>query len=79
MANWKHLLKKTAKNLLPVNAVRKFRAKQDLQRIQEMAAHRRIPYERGAFPDGINLTGCFRLKTGLGQGCRLTAAVLRNV
>ena len=78
MANWKHLLKKTAKNLLPVNAVRKIRAKQDLQRIREMAAHRRVPYERGAFPDGINLTGCIRLKTGLGQGCRLTAAVLRD-
>ena len=78
MGNWKRLLKKTMKDLLPVNTVRKLRARRNERRIREMAACRRIPFDRTAFPEGVNLIGCIRLKTGLGQGCRLTAAVLQE-
>ena len=72
MGNWKYKLKKIAKDILPVNTVRKIRAGKNRRLIQKMAAHRRIPYDGDAFREGINLIGCFRLKTGLGQGCRLT-------
>ena len=78
MGNWKYKLKKIAKDILPVNTVRKIRAGKNRRLIQKMAAHRRIPYDGDAFREGINLIGCFRLKTGLGQGCRLTAAVLQK-
>lgn len=39
---------------------------------------RRIPYEKGAYPAGINLIGCIRAEIGLGQSCRLLANELEH-
>ena len=38
----------------------------------------RLPYERGAYPQGINLFGHLRAEMGLGQGARLTAYALKE-
>ena len=76
--NLKNRARQLAKSVLPVNTIRKVRAGQDRKLIREMAAHRRVPFDRNAFPEGVNLIGCIRLKTGLGQGCRLTAKVLKD-
>jgi glycosyltransferase involved in cell wall biosynthesis len=36
------------------------------------------PFKRNIYPDGINLIGTIKAVTGLGQGCRLLAAILKN-
>lgn len=38
----------------------------------------KVPFERQAYPDGINLIGLVRAEMGLGQGCRLMAAMIEH-
>ena len=78
LKSWKTVLKRAAKNILPVNIVRKLIAVRKRMYIRQMELEVKKPYEKGAFPIGVNLIGCFRLKTGLGQGCRLTAAAFHD-
>lgn len=37
-----------------------------------------IPYEKGTYPQGVNLIGCIRAEIGLGQSCRLLANELEH-
>lgn len=45
---------------------------------KEMNLLRFEPFKRNFYPDGINLIGTIQAATGLGQGCRLLAAILQN-
>lgn len=38
----------------------------------------KLPYEKGAFPFGVNLVGFIKAQMGLGQGCRLIASALEK-
>ncbi|MCI8443197.1 MAG: glycosyltransferase family 4 protein [Provencibacterium sp.] len=49
-----------------------------LYRVVVPEGRERLPYEPGAYPQGINLFGHLRAEMGLGQGARLTAYALRE-
>ena len=38
----------------------------------------RLPYDKGAYPFGINLIGYIKAQMGLGQGCRLMASAIET-
>lgn len=41
-------------------------------------ASEKLPYVKGAFPEGVNLVGFIKAQMGLGQGCRLMASALEK-
>lgn len=46
--------------------------------LEKMISKGKIPFERGAYPDGINLIGLVRAEMGLGQSCRLLASMIEH-
>ena len=46
--------------------------------LNNMISKGKQPFERGAYPDGINLIGLVRAEMGLGQSCRLLAAMIEH-
>jgi glycosyltransferase involved in cell wall biosynthesis len=74
------MIKQTIKNLIKaslpagaMNAYRSFKALLGRKYISRMGAEPKIPFDKTAFPRGINLFGSFSQNSGLGQGCRLLA------
>ncbi len=66
-------LKIIIKKIVPIGILRRTRTCLNQGDIDAFAREKNIPYEKGAYPYGINLIGSFRLETGLGQSVRLYA------
>ncbi|MCL1883470.1 MAG: glycosyltransferase family 4 protein [Defluviitaleaceae bacterium] len=62
--------------LLPIEVLRKIKKRVVNNAAAKMNAHEQLPFERRAFPDGVNLVGYVRGEIGLGQSCRLVAGGL---
>ncbi len=78
--NGNQLILKTAEQLKPM--LKKIFPQKMLQKVknifmernyQRMVRKGRRPFDRQAYPDGINLIGLVRAEMGLGQSCRLLA------
>ncbi|MGN0838690.1 MAG: glycosyltransferase family 4 protein [Pyramidobacter sp.] len=61
-----------------MNAYRGFRAQLGRKYIFRMSAEPKVPFDKTAFPRGINLFGSFSQDSGLGQGCRLLAGEIER-
>ncbi len=81
--NGNQIILKTAERLKPI--LKKIFPRKLLQRSKQalveknyrrMVEKGRKPFERQAFPDGVNLIGLVRAEMGLGQSCRLLAREL---
>ena len=62
--------------LLPVAWLRKIKARMIRRNLSGLEQLQLVPYEKGRYPEGINLLGGIRAETGLGQSCRLVAEEL---
>ena len=51
---------------------------QERSLIKSLKNNNILPYEKGAYPQGVNLIGCIRAEIGLGQSCRLLANELEH-
>ena len=72
-------LKPAIKKAVPPGVIRAGKALVVKQIQQQMLKNPKIPYERGAYPDGINLIGPVDASTGLGQSFRLVERVIRGM
>jgi glycosyltransferase involved in cell wall biosynthesis len=71
------ILKPILVKLFPIELLRK--VKKGI--VRKMSADMNtsiLPFDRNMYPDGINLIGAIRNKTGLGESCRLVAKALRQ-
>lgn len=66
-------LKDNIKALIPMNTIRNLRAVRNARSIRHMADIPRIPFDKTAYPEGINMIGCFTQDSGLGESCRIVA------
>lgn len=75
--NFVYKCKPVLLKILPISwlrAVKKQIIKRNLEKISQLKYE---PYQKGKYPDGINLIGNIRAETGLGQSCRLLAKELK--
>ncbi len=64
--------------ILPKSYLRNIKKKMIESAINENSAENRVPFDRHAFPAGVNLIGYIRSQMGLGEGCRLIAGALNK-
>lgn len=69
-------VKEAIKKVVPVNMLRWYRDKVNQFRLNQMGKIEKVPFDKEAFPMGINLVGSFSHDSGLGQSCRLVAKEL---
>lgn len=63
------------KNIVPVFARQALKKRLLKKRIHKFITEK-VPFKEGIFEDGINLIGCIKSFSGLGQSCRLLAQML---
>lgn len=71
-------VKSTIKKLLPTPAVEAIKNTLHEQQLRKLSRVKKNPYQPGAYPDGVNLTGFIRAEMGLGESCRRLAAALKH-
>lgn len=71
---WKFILFR----VFPVSWLRKVKGRMIAGNFRKLNSEKRQPYQKGAYPIGVNLIGSIRAETGLGQSCRLLANVLKH-
>lgn len=69
-------LKPVLKKIFPQKLLQKVKQRFVERNYNQMINRGRRPFDRSAYPDGINLIGLVRAEMGLGQSCRLLASAL---
>lgn len=63
--------------ILPIEWLRAIKKRIIKANLKKLSRIQFKPYQKGRYPDGINLIGSIRAETGLGQSCRLLANELK--
>jgi glycosyltransferase involved in cell wall biosynthesis len=70
-------IKPFIKRIVPKTVIAKMKERMLGSAFEHITSGGTIPFDRKAYPDGINLTGNVRGQTGLGQSCRLLASAIK--
>jgi len=71
-------LKPVLKKIIPQQLLSGIKNKMLDNQLKSVLEKGKKPFERAAYPDGINLIGLVRAQMGLGQSCRLLASMIEH-
>lgn len=71
---WKPVLVR----LVPISCLKKVKKRLIKSGYKKQNLLQRQPYQKGKYPNGVNLIGSIRAETGLGQSCRLVANAIAH-
>lgn len=71
-------IKPVLKKIVPRKILSGVKNKMLDNQLKAMITKGKTPFDRKAYPDGINLIGLVRAEMGLGQSCRLLAAMIEH-